>query len=275
MERVDLGIEWQSFPTPYEYSVTQILHYLNDEFDKEKQAEAMALKYYDAEGSKYYKMDAATIIRAWDMKRDRAIDLGHCLDDWAEAIIDPGDEEHGMTRERWKVRHGNDKEKMNIIRSWTKYWHQLEDIGYKLVAREQHLHKYYGGHAVSGKPDIILYYPPTNEIVIIDWKTTNKLVSEVKREHLIHGPEWTRGLTQEKLTHSGIQCHVYKDMLEDILPEGHDFKVSDAIVNIRKTGQIITYQNPVPYDKEKINELMDWGVRQKIEHPEWERDMKA
>jgi hypothetical protein len=275
VERIDLGIKWQRYPLCYEYSVTQILHYLNDEFDKEAQAKAMEEKYYDVEGSKYYKMPAQAIIRSWDLKRDRAIDLGHSLDDWAEAIIDPGDEEHGMTRERWQSRHGGEADKMNIVRAWTKYWHDLENLGYKLVAREQHMHKYYAGHVVSGKADIILYYPPSNTIVIIDWKTTDKLVSSVKRTCLIHGPEWTKGLPQEKLTHSAIQCNVYRDMLEDILPDEPHYNISTAIVNVKKDGSVMTYHEPLIYDKNQTNELMEWGVSMKIAHPEWERDMKS
>ena len=250
-----------------------MLHYLNDKFEKEKQAQAMFEKYYDLEGSKYYQMTKEDIIAKWDATTERSIDLGHALDDFTGLTIEP--ENMKIDREMWKRKYGDDEEIMNIVRAWYRYWKGLEELGWKLVTREQHLHKLYNGHTVSGKADIILYYPPSNTIAIIDWKTTDKLVSATKRLNPIHGPEWTMGMTQEKLTHAGMQASVYRDMVEDLIPSDKVYNIVTAIVNVKKDGSVSTYKDPVQYNKKNINDLMLWCIEQQMKDPDWEKDMKS
>ena len=275
MEKIDLGIAWQGWPEKYEFSVTQMLHYLNDKFEKEKQAQALFEKQYNLEGAKYFGMRPEDIIKKWDDTRDRAIDLGHALDSWVGAVVEPEKTKWSCNKEMWKERFGQDEEMVRIAKSWKKYWDGLEELGYKLVAREQHMHKDYNGHCVSGKPDIILYYPPSNTILIIDWKTTDKLVSATKRLNPMYGPDWAKAMTQEKLTHSGLQCCVYRDMLEDLLPKDKVYNIETAIVNIKKDGSSNTYPHPVDYDKDRINELVCWCINKHFEDPDWEKDMKV
>ena len=261
MERINLDISWQPWRRTDHY-VTKILKYIEEPFDKEAKAKDMFEKYYDDLSSKYYHMTAQEIQDMWEAAVTRAQIIGHALDDYIGLRVEP--ESMLMTMDEWMLSYGDDETIMKIVKGWEAYWTRLENLGYKFVCRERYLHRVSDGISVRGRFDMVVYYPPLDCVVIIDWKTSDAITSE-KKYYGLKGPVWVQMLPKEKLTMYGLQTNAYRWMLTPLC--NHPYKVVTLVVQIDKEGEAHAYKNAVKYDDASMERLLQWCILENEKNP--------
>lgn len=273
MELVDLDVNWQE-TCKVDYGVTGILRHTTKVFVKEKVAQEMVDKCFWNPLSKYYQMSYDDIINSWEINRERTQNIGHALDDYIGVILEPErmKDHHDLTYDQWVEKYKDDTEIMTVVNGWAKYWKHLEDIGYKMVKREQPFIREYHGKTLKGRADMILYYPPKDTILIIDWKSTADVTPSKKPAvRYMSGPEWVTKYPEEKLFSYGLQVNTYKHMLIPLC--NRPYNINTAIIQIDRAGEAHAYPSPVPYDSKNMDELINWCVAQQIEHPDKYEDM--
>ena len=266
MKKIELNIGWQE-RCDTDFYVTELLNYTEKPFDKISVAQRTHDKYYDDQTSKYYHMSVDDILAAWEEKAVRSQIIGHALDDFTGVIVEPVRmrDHYNITMQSWLDKYSNDTVIMAIANGWKNYWQRLSDLGYYFVCREQPLSRQCGDHTIRGRADMIVYYPPKNTVLIIDWKTVEKMDNGTSFSVPMLGPDWVKRYPQCKLNHYGLQVNTYHSMVEDICND--EYNITSAIVHIEHNGNVNTYQHPVKYDREQMDELLSWCIKRKIEEP--------
>ena len=261
MEKVNLDINWQERTDESEYSVTQLLRYVDDPFNKKERSKAVSDRHFNDPTSEYYKMTPEQIEKKWADNQLMSQRIGHALDDYTGLVIEPERmHEDGMTMSSWEQEYGDIDGIIKLVHGWESYWDILQTLGYQFVKREQHFHYTWEGKVVRGRADMILYYPDRDTVVIVDWKTSKNIVVDRKKHFGLHGPAWVNGLAQEKLTHYGLQTNAYRRMLIPLCER--PYNITTAIIQVGRDGTVHPYRNPIPYIEKDMDELMSWCINE-------------
>lgn len=271
MERIDLDIDWQE-KVDTDYCVTELLRYVDDPFNKMERAISVNARQYANPESPYFMKSPEEIVKIWTDKQLRSQEIGKALDAYTGLVEEPDRmrDHYDTTWESWNDLYNNDETIMTICNGWKTFWEGLEKLGYKMVKREQHFHKEWNGKSVRGRTDMILYYPPKDALLLIDWKTSEVMNVARKRRFGLHGPDWCSGLAQEKLTHYGLQVNTYRTMLQDCCNK--PYTIHEAVIQIARDGKANVYREPVLYNRHQMDELIEWCINENIKDPDRFKD---
>ena len=171
-------------------SLSKILEFISEPFDKEGQAARCAEKGQRDPNYKYAGMTAQEIINQWETKAEESRHYGTLLDEYAECILEKSLDE----TELWKLdnNYEYDERLRNNCTGLEQFINDLKTWGFEYVGREIPM---YGqsdnGTVTAGRLDCLFMNSTVNKLFVIDWKTTEEIKTEAFRHKTLKGPAFS------------------------------------------------------------------------------------
>ena len=262
MRKVDLNINFGEY-VKSDYFITSLIRHVSDKFDQQASAKDISARYFNDASSRYYHKSPEEIVEEWNTNTQKAISIGVALDEYVGLITEPMKQEISMAQWSKKVKFTTTPEIYKRVNAWEKYWENLDQQGWEMVAREVPLRMEINGRHVSGRADMIVYNKRLNNITIIDWKTADKIGRD-RWTKPANGP-FKNEMWQDKATIFGLQIAFYKMILKELLPdELKDVSIDTCIVQVCSNGEIIRTKNNIKLNDEELTKLLTWCISEEI-----------
>lgn len=237
MERIKIPFNDinKNFDIKNSLSVSKLISYIKEPFDKEKVAYNVYKKNFKNQYSKYYNKSVDEILSLWDAKSEQAKSLGSSLDLFIKAYTKDiynnieyfkslNSEEYKNNFKKVFINLYNSclcKERFkNVVEGFIYFYNNLIsnreniiiDDGLELITEEQQLFYQYNNYLINGRLDALFYSKISKKYILIDYKTTENIDIFNSFDKYLKGPCWQ--LYDCNLNEYTLQLHLYKLALQ-------------------------------------------------------------
>lgn len=239
-------MKW-NFYKQYPYSVSKILDHLKKPFDKDAVAQKTYDKYFNDPESKYYHKSVQEILTMWEEKAAKGRANGRALDDFIGLVLD----EHAPMEKLAEYMSDLPEVAQNKCNSYYNFYKSSIENKLVFLCREQVLA--HNDLKVNGRLDAMFCY--NNNILLIDWKNTEKIESSNKFEKML-GPLYEYDACD--LNSYTMQVYIYKYILRNVY-HLYDVNIVPLIVQVSEY-EVKTYQPIIEYSDELVRKCIDFAI---------------
>ena len=261
--------------------ITCLTSYLEVPFDKEGVAQSTYNAHHNDPASKYFMMSVEDIIHEWDEHAAYKKQVGRIMDDYIGLHTDPSTvtrpDGSQISFEEWdEINQFTHSEYLRAMgQSWNR-WHEKAYSERRLAYIGRELPVSYvlpSGKVCNGCIDYLCYDALRDKVLIIDWKTTEKI--KIVPDCLCSpclGP--ADHLFDNTMTMYTFQILFYKMCLLKAIPSLKPSDIEACVVQIQPTTMYSVYKPSFKYDSKFLEECLEWAFEQFENDPDakvWSR----